>query len=129
MDITECQKSTVAWVNTSSPIKDNVTPPPSHTPGDGHSPEKRRTPKDGHTPSNGNTPKERITAIKAQTSTEIPETTVDCETHSMRSIQTNVSGVRNSLSQRSMHLATIPSWTHDPRWIVFKCPPRNVHCF
>ena len=93
MDITECQERTVAWVNTSSPIRDNVTPPPSHprhtpedghTPGDrhtsedAHTPENRHTPKDGHTPSNGNTPKERITAIKGQTSTEIPETTVDC---------------------------------------------------
>ena len=68
MDITECQERTVAWVNTSSPIRDNVTPPPSHpkhtpedghTPGDRHTPENRHTPKDGHTPRNGNTRQER----------------------------------------------------------------------
>lgn len=53
MDITECQERTVVWDNTSSPIRDNVMPPPRYT------------------------PKERITAIKGHTSTEFPETTVD----------------------------------------------------
>ncbi|KAK2558889.1 hypothetical protein P5673_018506 [Acropora cervicornis] len=74
MDITECRERTVALVNTSSPIRDNVTPPPSHpryTAEDGHAP------RDRHTPSDGNTPKERITAVKGRTSTEILETTVD----------------------------------------------------
>ena len=74
MDITECRERTVAWVNTSFPIRDSVTPPPSHpgyTPEDGHAPGHR------HTPTDGNTPKERIAALKGRTSTEIPETTVD----------------------------------------------------
>ena len=57
IDITECQERTVACVNTSSPIKDNVTPPlnhPGYTPEDGHAPRGR------HTPSDGNTPRERL---------------------------------------------------------------------
>ena len=111
MDITECQERTIAWVNTSSPIRDNVTPPPSHprhTPEDGHTPGDRHTPKDGHTPSNGNTPKERITAIKGQTSTEIPETTVD-RVNAQREVYPN-QRIRSpeQSTQRSMHLAIIP---------------------
>ena len=74
IDITECQERTAAWVNTSPPIRDNVTPPlnhPGYTPEDGHAPRGR------HTPSDGNTPRERITAVKGRHFTEIPETTVE----------------------------------------------------
>ena len=74
MDITECLERTVAWVNTSSPIKENVTPPPGHP---GYTPEDGHAPGDRHTPSDGNTPKGRITALKGAISTEIPETTVN----------------------------------------------------
>lgn len=61
MDIAECQERTEAWVNTSFPIRDNVSPSPSHlgyTPEDGHCPGNRRTPSDGHTL------KGRITSLK-----------------------------------------------------------------
>ena len=74
MDITECRERTVAWVNTSCPIRGNVTPPPNYP---GYTPEDGHTPRDRHTPSNGNTHRERITALKGRTSTESPETTVD----------------------------------------------------
>ena len=104
MDITGCRESTVAWVNTSSPIRDNVTPPPSHP---GYTPEDGHSSRDRHTPSDGNTPKERITAVKERTSTESPETTVDHVNTHGGSIRTDVSGVRNGLPQPSMHLANI----------------------
>ena len=74
MDITECRERTVAWVNTSSPIMENVTPPPSHP---GYTPENGHALRDRHTPSDGNTPRERMTAVKGRTSPEISETTVD----------------------------------------------------